>query len=320
MNDNPDYKCLGCEFGCIAKAVNSTMIIPFHTCEQIYREFLHIDKGSFCTGQFHSDNYPEGSLAAACACDRYLQNTGDPDGYYLYGSPRSATHESAFEEQVTGLKAFCDQPPVTYDPNKKLIVVFNGPPGSGKDTIVDHLMAKTFKKRSVGRTTFKKALVKQVQNLFTISDTNWWTRYDASSSTGDRMKDLPWDRLDGLSQRGALIAMSEAFTKPTFGNDYYGKALLKEIRSKSANVILIPDGGFKEELAVLENAEDLTVMVIQLERHGCSFKGDSRRYIRTADSRKTTRLKVADGKPYEDAEKCAKKVQFMAKSVENLQF
>ena len=165
----------------------------------------------------------------------------------------------------------------------KNIVVLNAPPRSGKDSVADAL---TRNRNNWNTASFKARLIKVARECTPqISDSVWDARYDTQ-------KDEPWDRLGGLSQREYLIKISEEWIKPLFGKDYFGRAALVDIYLKKENVILIPDGGFIEEVRPL--AENNKVLILQWERDKCSFDNDSRDYIRLMHENVRTKF-IASG-------------------------
>jgi len=168
------------------------------------------------------------------------------------------------------------------------IIIFNGPPMSGKDLFAD-LLRSYILKVSINkdlllyptRPTFKSSLVDFTKKYYIIDDNEWDKRYD-----NRKLKETPWDKLNGLSQREALIDMSENKIKPTLGKDFFGKAMVINLKntesqgSKIKDYPIISDGGFKEELQPLidEFGAD-KIVVFRLHREGYDFSGDSRGYI-----------------------------------------
>ena len=134
--------------------------------------------------------------------------------------------------------------PASFDPSVVKVVIFNGPPSSGKDE------AAKFIERNAGFDTelvaFKKKLTELTCMIHGVDPYLWAERYDDH-------KEEPWDQLGGLSQRRALQIVSEDVIKPVYGNDYFGKATLKDIITLIENGMRvgISDCGFKEELQTL---------------------------------------------------------------------
>lgn len=156
----------------------------------------------------------------------------------------------------------------------KLVVVLNGPPCSGKNYITDQLI----KHLSVGDITseelmFKTGLYKETAKQY------FMPYYDFVDIATNRFtKDLPNERLGGISPRAALINVSENYIKPLRGKDYFAKELLENIKDK--DVYIISDGGFKEEIQTLIDSPKISrLLLVQLMAPVCFFEGDSRSYI-----------------------------------------
>jgi len=150
----------------------------------------------------------------------------------------------------------------------KKIVIFNCPPRSGKDTVAEGLVKFGYKIES-----FKGKLIEIALLVSDIEKEDWDARYV-------EQKDVPWDRLGGLSQREYLIKISEEWVKPVHGKQYFGHALAKKIQKLPDDLnVVIPDGGFEEEVFPLVLAYPTNVLILQWGRKGCTFDNDSRRYI-----------------------------------------
>lgn len=99
------------------------------------------------------------------------------------------------------------------------------------------------------------------------------------------LKEAPMVALGGLSPRKALIKVSEGIVKPIFGERYFGAALASSIGSE--DFVVIPDGGFSEEVVPLVECDRVhRIVVVRLTADGCTFEGDSRSYIRKGPSLK----------------------------------
>jgi hypothetical protein len=98
---------------------------------------------------------------------------------------------------------------------------------------------------------------------------------------GNVWKDTPQPEFFGKTPRELYISISEDFAKKHSGNSVFGRILARRIEmDKSHNVFLISDSGFVEEalpLALKFGAEN--ILIVELDRPGCSFEGDSRQYI-----------------------------------------
>ena len=152
---------------------------------------------------------------------------------------------------------------------KNQIIILNGPPGSGKDA-----MAHWITKLSYEHLCFKDDMFKMAIALSGVTDLEWFERYN------DReLKDAPWDAINGMSQRELMIHLSENVIKKVHGPGVFGKLLAERVCPDTDYVV--SDGGFPEEIQALADAvrETHDVVVIRINRPGCTFDFDSRRYV-----------------------------------------
>lgn len=189
--------------------------------------------------------------------------------------------------------------------NKK-VVILNGPPSAGKDTLADHLVHNHF---NVHKKEFKQHLFALTKGIFRITDKQLKGLYvegvkekpspllKITMSNSDiilfrkvsginlidqdraESRDLDLNGLFtfNLSIREALIYVSEVICKPRFGQDYFG---LQAAKNLSEGLNVFSDGGFVEELLpVIKEVGSDNVLVIRISRKGCSFLGDSRDYL-----------------------------------------
>lgn len=157
--------------------------------------------------------------------------------------------------------------------DKPFVVVLNGPPGSGKDTI-----AKAFAERFVANVaSFKFELYlyahRCVKEFINFAEFRMLCTHRI-------LKDEPTDALFGFSPRQFLIHVSEKIIKPIHGNDYFGKAFVRQIADVN-NLVIVTDGGFDAEIDVFYN-HGIDHVIVQVYRDGTSFDGDSRRYLTTS--------------------------------------
>jgi hypothetical protein len=149
-----------------------------------------------------------------------------------------------------------------------LIVICNGPPGSGKDE-----SAAYFARRGFTHLSFKDVLFEETISFFGV-DKEWFMDGYNDRSVKERKEEL----LEDMSRREAMIYVSEVITKPAFGKDVFGVAVASKI--EDGVDYAISDGGFEEELVPLINrvrAEN--ILLVQLTRNGCDYSSDSRRYF-----------------------------------------
>ena len=149
-----------------------------------------------------------------------------------------------------------------------MIILFNGPPGAGKDCAANY-----FKKLDFKHLSFKYQLYKETIKYFNV-DEHWFMEGYNNRVT----KELPSTLLGNMSRREAMIYVSEKVIKPRKGLDYFGKLVAEEIDLEKDYVI--SDGGFIDELVpVLEKVGTENFILVQLTREGCDFSSDSRRYF-----------------------------------------
>lgn len=149
-----------------------------------------------------------------------------------------------------------------------MIIIFNGPPGSGKDEAASY-----FKRYGFKHLSFKYVLFKETISFFGV-DKEWFM-----DGYNDRsIKERPEDLLDGMSRREAMIYVSEVITKPAFGQDIFGVHVASEV--EDGKNYAISDGGFEDELVPLINRVGAdNIVLVQLTREGCDYSSDSRRYF-----------------------------------------
>lgn len=153
----------------------------------------------------------------------------------------------------------------------KMIIVFNGPPGSGKDVGCDFLKKMGFK-----HIEFKSKLFKDTIRFYKV-DEKWF--YDGYTRD---TKDVTEEKLSGLSRRQALINVSENVRKRLDGDEFYGKIAADGMVLGSD--YCISDGGFTEEIGeVINKFGKDEIIFVRLFRDGYDYASDSRRYIRYAN-------------------------------------
>lgn len=136
------------------------------------------------------------------------------------------------------------------------VILLNGPPRSGKDTIGKML---------------KSDLPRPVLRKF-ADEIRWFMESCFNVYMDTVEKDEPHPALFGRTPREVAIAYSEKFCKPLFGVDYFGKESLHGLHSGEWYVFT--DSGFSHEAAVI--AERHPCLQVRLYREGKTFQGDSR--------------------------------------------
>lgn len=150
----------------------------------------------------------------------------------------------------------------------KKVIIFNGPPNSGKDA----LGAKLAQLLDAPILRFKDGLYKETAHYLGESPMNFIA---IASDRVAKEKNFRWTNGEVMTPREALIHVSEEVIKPERGADYLGKLLANRLVD-GWNVVT--DGGFEEEAAAVAKAAD-ELHIVGLYCDGCSFEGDSRRYL-----------------------------------------
>jgi hypothetical protein len=149
-----------------------------------------------------------------------------------------------------------------------LIVIFNGPPGSGKDEATGFFMKLGFTHLS-----FKKVLFRETVDYYGVPY-EWFMKDYNDRSVKERKEKA----LGGLSRREALIYVSEEYIKLLHGKDFFGVQVANSIQNGMDYAI--SDGGFIEELIPIINKVGAdNIVLVQLTREGCDYSSDSRRYF-----------------------------------------
>lgn len=160
------------------------------------------------------------------------------------------------------------------------LILFNGPPRSGKDTstaiMLKGLGLKAFHYR------FASPLKNAVHALFGLAG--------IPEEAFTNNKDERLDAFCDMTPRQAYIWMSEEVAKPKFGKNFFAKVAVTEIKAKLSVMkdphltAVISDCGFQQEVDVLiaEFGKE-NVHIIHIHRMGCDYKNDSRGYIKHPD-------------------------------------
>lgn len=146
------------------------------------------------------------------------------------------------------------------------VILINGPPRSGKDTLANSLVDLLGATSEI--TTFKEEILTQLslESLFAKSP------YESDQEFYERTKDST------PKLRALLIAYAEKCIKPIFGQDYFAKQAVLQLKRLAAlghSVVVIPDLGFIEEYQTVKEAFPDT-LVVKMQREGFNFSKDSR--------------------------------------------
>jgi len=159
--------------------------------------------------------------------------------------------------------------------DKIKVIVLNGPPSCGKDSIGKKLLEEL---KDEGRTAFKgefKGLLLDIlRNTLGLSQEAFDFLYaDRDFKEGNQ------PLLNGHTLRELMICISEEYIKPMLGRDYIGKVELSKIKRGKPSVLVYTDGGFYDEIKPLLMDDQIELHIFHVYRAGCSFSGDSRGYV-----------------------------------------
>lgn len=169
----------------------------------------------------------------------------------------------------------------------KQIIILNGPPRSGKDTLAEHLRKTA---PSVIHGKFADELKTITHRFYDVPN--------QEPNAYEDVKDIPTEDFLGYSPRQAYINISQYFIKIFHSEDFFGMKLAETIKNYEkcfgedyGVVYVISDGGFAEECKpLIETFGADKISIIQIHRDGCNFKNDSRSYFQL-ENVKTTLLK-----------------------------
>lgn len=153
-----------------------------------------------------------------------------------------------------------------------IVIFFNGPPYSGKDTAADYV------KRKLGpgvcqSLSFATPPKRTMQEMFAIPDSDF--KYMMTH------KEEPFQKhIHGMTPRECLIWISEEVMKPKFGERVFGEIAAMRLRGYAAKIVVVSDSGFASEVGpVSEFVGAKNCIGVHLYREGRSFQGDSRGYV-----------------------------------------
>lgn len=180
----------------------------------------------------------------------------------------------------------------------KNVIILNGAPGIGKDTIAE-IIARKWDYKIL---SFKSPMFDIARSMLgNIDFRRFAVRYHDRSR-----KEVKCDFLGDLSPREFLIHISENFVKPTLGKKQFGKLLCDSVVNSPVSCV-VSDGGFDEEVEHIAAHDSVNVFVVRLHRDGMTFEGDSRKHIRRPDLICETYhefdFDMTTGEPEDDAQK-----------------
>lgn len=156
------------------------------------------------------------------------------------------------------------------------IIILNGPPGVGKDTIGNALAANY----NFIPTSFKRPMFEIAASILGASAfSKFIAAYDDR-----KQKEIPHEFLGGKTCREFMIWISEDVVKPLFGNQHFGNLMIEYLNLCDEGLRFVFTGsGFQEEvIRLVEYGHD--VNLVRLFMDGKTFAGDSRNYIYIKES------------------------------------
>lgn len=156
------------------------------------------------------------------------------------------------------------------------LMLFNGPPGCGKDTAAKYLYHHyyervVFERFSMPNKTAFAAMLKASYNEF----------YEVEGYEERKDEVIPWL---GVSYRQWQIDFAESFMKPLYGKDIFTKLFIQRLpRYKEDSIVLVPDLGFQIEVDTLEvyGFDPKDIAIINTQRAGCDYSRDSREDVKS---------------------------------------
>lgn len=158
------------------------------------------------------------------------------------------------------------------------VVIFNGPPRSGKDA-VSRMLVEHIEAQGVDIPILEESLSLPLRHIaYSMVGQTY------HESTYETFKETPFAEF-GRTGRQLMIDASESFLKPTYGIEVMAKMLIERVKDFNG-LLLIRDGGFQIEVdPICEAYGPQNVYIVNCYRNGCSFDGDSREYITHQHSR-----------------------------------
>lgn len=161
------------------------------------------------------------------------------------------------------------------------VVVFNGPPYCGKDTLA-RMLADYMESHGISAPVKEESLSLPLRHVAYAMVGE--TYNDASYAA---FKETPFAEFGNRTGRQLMIDVSESFLKQVYGEKIMAQMLVARNSDwlDTDGVLLIRDGGFQVEInALLDEIIADNIYVVQIHRDGCSFDNDSREWVRHPNS------------------------------------
>lgn len=190
--------------------------------------------------------------------------------------------------QTNEFNHYDNKPDLSLVKNKQgyspVIIMFNAPPQSGKDSCADAIVESI---PNVTKVNFKESLYKLTAEILNL-DLKFWT----TVCQNNQMKDEPMmDLVIGsvthkkATPREILIHVAENVIKPTYGKNKFAVDALESINAimkadPTKNIFVTPDCGFDCEATTIRAGFPYgAVKVVHIEREGHTFENDSRNWV-----------------------------------------
>lgn len=146
------------------------------------------------------------------------------------------------------------------------VILFNGPPKCGKDYATSIVM-KALEDDDAVHLKLSQPLKELASDYFGIPQPILEANKDAILPTKD------------LSYRSAQIGLFEAISQ-VLGKAWLGEILKNKVVASSNPTIIVSDLGREADVTTLVRAVGANnILIIQIFRKGCTFKGDIRGYV-----------------------------------------
>lgn len=158
------------------------------------------------------------------------------------------------------------------------IILFNGPPGCGKDTAAHAVYLD--REYADGDTWWDRFSAPHKHAFAAITDTE--LDEFLNNLCYEPIKEGALEFLFGKSYRNWQQDFSEKFMKPLYGDDIFAKLFVirAEAYARDPDTILIPDAGFSiEATTVRALMPRARILLLRIHRPGCDFSNDTREYI-----------------------------------------
>jgi hypothetical protein len=155
------------------------------------------------------------------------------------------------------------------------IVFLNGPRKSGKDTAAKFIMQEFA--LDARQAKMAQPLKLAAAAMFNVNQGEF-RKFEA---IGSDYKTEPLAKLFNMAWVDLLIWLSEDCMKTRFGGDVFGQLMLSHLTVPSmTKMTVISDSGFADELApIVQFYGPKNCHLFRIYRQGCTFDGDSRKYI-----------------------------------------